>query len=266
MKNQKITQKPLIARIICIIIVAAMFLFVFADIIISATKPVKTVSVQNNMGTAGVAETLFLIQDSVAKCTPTIELSNIPVVSASALEDVDTDEDIASSDIVSSEEENTITVEKFEVSDKVDIYTGNNGFELSDIPLDQHIQEYIYDLCQVNEIDYSLVLAVIKHESDFNADLISSTDDYGLMQINKCNHGWLRDELGDIDFLDPVDNVRCGVYILKQLLDKYDTEKALMAYNMGISGAKKLWDQGITSSKYSRGVLNDQVEIKKLLP
>lgn len=260
MKNQKITQKTLITRIICVAIVAAMFLFVFADIIISATKPVKTVSVQNNIGTAGVAETLFLIQDSVAKCTPTIEPSDIPVVSASASENVDATEDIVSS------EEDTVTVENFEVSDKVDVYTGNNGFELSDIPLDQHIQEYIYDLCQVNEIDYSLVLAVIKHESDFNADLISSTNDYGLMQINKCNHGWLRDELGDIDFLDPVDNVRCGVYILKQLLDKYDTEKALMAYNMGISGAKKLWDQGTTSSKYSRGVLNDQVEIKKLLP
>ena len=66
------------------------------------------------------------------------------------------------------------------------------------------------------------------------------------MQINTVNHEWLQEKLGITDFLDPYQNTRSGIYILRTLFEKYqDTAKVLMAYNMGEDGAKKLWDKGI---------------------
>jgi soluble lytic murein transglycosylase-like protein len=106
-------------------------------------------------------------------------------------------------------------------------------------------------------------MGLIKTESEFNPNVISETNDYGLMQINKINHKWLSEELGITDFLDPYQNVRAGIYILKDLFDEYeDTSKVLMAYNMGETGAKRLWVRGIYESKYSKEIINNAKDFK----
>lgn len=129
-------------------------------------------------------------------------------------------------------------------------------FQPYDVPLDHDLQEFIYQQCCQYDIPMELVLAMIEKESSYRADVISKTNDYGLMQINLCNHSWLRKELGIQDFLNPRDNVTAGIYMLNQNLDTYgDTNKALMAYNMGAAKASRLWNQGIYSSKYSRSVI-----------
>lgn len=125
-----------------------------------------------------------------------------------------------------------------------------------DIPLEDSLQEYTFELCEENSLDYELVLAVIEKESSYNEEAISRTHDYGLMQINEVNHDWLEDKLGISDFLDAKQNISAGIYILTRLTGKYeDADKVLMAYNAGENGAKKLWDEGITSTKYSRAVI-----------
>ena len=104
-------------------------------------------------------------------------------------------------------------------------------------------------------------MALIQHETNFEAGAISSTDDYGLMQINSVNHTYLAEELGITDFLDPYENVKAGMFILRKLFEKYDTpEKVLMAYNMGETGAARLWEQGIFEVNYSKEVLQKQAE------
>ena len=130
---------------------------------------------------------------------------------------------------------------------------------LYQIALSDDLQQYTYAMCLVYDcVDYyPLMLAVMWKESDFDAAAQSSTGDYGLMQINECNHDTLREVLGVDDLLDPEDNIQSGVYILSGLLKKYgDTHKALMAYNMGPGGAKKCWDRGIYKSNYSKDVLS----------
>ena len=97
-------------------------------------------------------------------------------------------------------------------------------------------------------------------------DGISSTNDYGLMQINACNHEWLTEELGITDFIDPYENIKAGLFILRGLFEKYDsTSKVLMAYNMGENGASKLWEQGIFESNYSKDVLQRQETYRQIL-
>lgn len=127
-----------------------------------------------------------------------------------------------------------------------------------DIPLSKDLQLYTYNKCVEYGIPdhYELVLAIMWQESNYTADIISSTNDYGIMQINSCNHSWLVDLLGPTNFLDASDNINAGVYIISKLLIKYsDEHKALMSYNMGERGASLNWQAGNYTSEYSRGVV-----------
>ncbi len=140
------------------------------------------------------------------------------------------------------------------------------GFKKLDIPLTKEEQEFLYMLSKDYNISYPLLLGIIDFESDFDSDAISESNDYGLMQINSINHSWLKANLNFEDILDPYNNMRSGCYILSQLYNKYDTEnKVLMAYNMGESGARTLWDKGVYSSNYSDKVLNNKLKYEELL-
>lgn len=135
-------------------------------------------------------------------------------------------------------------------------YLSDSDFVPIDCGLSEDLQEYTYYLCEAYYIDFEFVMALMYTESSFNADIVSGTNDYGLMQINKCNHAELTDKLGITDFTEPYQNIRAGVYILRRLFEKYDdTAKVCMAYNMGEYGASVLWEQGIYETAYSNKVL-----------
>lgn len=126
-----------------------------------------------------------------------------------------------------------------------------------DCPLSEQTQDYIFELCEEEDIPPSLVIAVIDHESRFDEKAISSTSDYGLMQINECNHEWLSETYGITDFLDPKQNILCGVKILSNLYHKYDNpHDVAMAYNMGEYGAATARENGTTSTPYSEDVVS----------
>lgn len=126
-----------------------------------------------------------------------------------------------------------------------------------DVPLTDELQQYIQDVCKEYDFDrYDIIVALIQKESSFNETVVSDTADYGYMQINKCNHEWLSDELGIDDYLDGEQNITAGVYLLSGLYNKYeDIGLTLMAYNCGEKGAKDLWQQGIYSTGYSRSII-----------
>lgn len=126
-----------------------------------------------------------------------------------------------------------------------------------DVPLSHELQDYIFTLCEEKNVPVRLVLAMIETESSFRSDVISGTDDYGLMQINACNHEWMSEAYGVNDFLDPFQNVLCGISYIAGHLANYDgnIEVALMAYNMGPGGASSLWEQGVYSTEYSRKIV-----------
>ena len=130
------------------------------------------------------------------------------------------------------------------------------GFVPLDVPLDESMQEFIYCLSYGYSVDFPFVMALIERESSFQIDVISASNDYGLMQINKINHKWLTETIGVTDFLDPYQNIRSGVFILRRLFEKYeDPALVLMAYNMGETGAKRLWKQGVYSTDYVEDIL-----------
>lgn len=137
-----------------------------------------------------------------------------------------------------------------------------------DIALSEELQRFTHVMCESYGIGdkYTLVLAMMKVESNYNPNLISATNDYGLMQINECNHAKLRQKLGIVDFLDPEQSIEAGVYMISTLLNKYETdEKALMAYNLGEGGAASLWNYGKYSTNYTDKVLAAQELIESKL-
>ena len=133
-----------------------------------------------------------------------------------------------------------------------------------DVPMDEELQEFVYYMSCAYDIDFPLVMALIKTESDFNPSLVSSTNDYGIMQINTCNHENLRRTIGVTDFLDPYQSIQSGMFMLRRLFDKYeDPVKVLMAYNMGEGGAGRLWKKGVFESNYSRKIMKTAVEYQQ---
>lgn len=134
-----------------------------------------------------------------------------------------------------------------------------------DIPLSEELINYIWEMSKKYSIEYELILAVIAIESNFDIDAKSKTSDYGLMQINKVNHGWLKEQYGFTDFSDPYQNIEAGCIILKDCIDHMaDYHQALMGYNMGQTRAKNLIKQGTYSSKYSRKVMAKYYEYKSM--
>ena len=116
------------------------------------------------------------------------------------------------------------------------------------------LQEIMQDQCERYGVPYALALAIAEVETHFDPDAVSPTHDYGLMQINQVNHEWLQG-LG-MDPLTHAGNIEAGLYIIGGYLDTYgDTEMALMAYNNGPGGARKLWDAGTYQTDYTRKVM-----------
>ena len=140
-------------------------------------------------------------------------------------------------------------VEEVDTADTLEYYFN--------VPLSYGLQDWIRVLCEEKDVPMALVMAIIERESYFDADLISGTADYGLMQINTCNHEAMVEMFGITDFLDPYQNVQCGIYIIGTHLQKTkgDIELALMRYNNGATGARKLWDKGVYFTQYSESVM-----------
>lgn len=146
----------------------------------------------------------------------------------------------------------------------LDWETGDKDFKTYDVKMLLIEQEFLFYLCKGYNLDNSLMMAVIQVESDFDKELVSSTNDYGYMQINKMNHAELTRILGVTNYLDPEQNMRAGCYIFRKLFEKYQHPNlALMAYNMGETGAKRLWREGIYETEYTQKVFAAQKALQK---
>ena len=117
------------------------------------------------------------------------------------------------------------------------------------IPLPFELQVAMQQACEKYGVPYALALAVAESESSFDLDADSGTC-WGVMQIHPINYPRLREN--GIEPTEYEGNITAGVFLLSELLEKYtDTHKALMAYNCGETGAKRLWKEGYMTTKYS---------------
>ena len=98
-------------------------------------------------------------------------------------------------------------------------------------PSAEPIASLIATYAEQYALDPALLQAIIKVESNFNADAVSSKGAIGLMQLMPLTAAAFH----VLDPFDPKDNIRAGAALLRGLLDRFggDLSLALAAYHLG---------------------------------
>jgi hypothetical protein len=101
----------------------------------------------------------------------------------------------------------------------------------------ERFDQLIEEAARYFGVDFHLIKAIIKAESEFNPHAVSPQGALGLMQVMPCTGR----ELGVRNLFDPRANIFTGVRYYKKLLMqvKGDHRLALAAYNAGINRVKK---------------------------
>ena len=144
-------------------------------------------------------------------------------------------------------------------AEKIEAALLEQGYFSDAITLSYDLQDVMRTACEEYGCPYSLALAVAETESHFNMEAVGAAGEVGIMQLNPGPEStyWAALEADtQQDPTTPAGNIVCGVYLLGTHLINYeDTEKALMAYNMGPAGALQAWEDGITSTEYTEKVM-----------
>ena len=125
--------------------------------------------------------------------------------------------------------------------------------------------EIVTTYAEKYEVDSNLIFAVIKAESNFKEDAVSSKSAIGLMQIventaldvARKNNIEIKSENIKEELLNVDNNINIGTKYLETLLKKYNNlEVALAAYNAGI---------GTVDNWINKGIINkDGSDIEKI--
>ena len=132
----------------------------------------------------------------------------------------------------------------------------------------------VYDESKLYELDYRLVLAVIRVESNFKHDAVSRKGAQGLMQIKPSLAKYIAKDVGiscnGRDCLnEPENNIKLGVYHLSRLMEDFkDTAIALHAYNTGPAKVKgKLFNKdNEPKNRFAKHVLSEYHKNIEVLP
>ncbi|MBP3580966.1 MAG: lytic transglycosylase domain-containing protein [Clostridia bacterium] len=134
--------------------------------------------------------------------------------------------------------------------------------------------EYVEEYAQLYAVPKELVYAVIKAESNFESDAVSSKGATGLMQIMPETYTWLCDKYLETSMdpqllFTPEINIKFGTLYLSFLYSKFGNwETAVAAYNAGPTKVEKwLSDSEISENGVLVNVPYEETEkyIKKVM-
>ena len=114
-------------------------------------------------------------------------------------------------------------------------------------------EDYVEVYAKENNLSPAFVYAVIKCESGFDKEAVSSVGATGLMQIMPDTFSWINMKLGEKNnysmATDPETNIKYGCYLYGYLLSRYGrVQEALAAYHAGIGNVDKWLDDPQYSS------------------
>ena len=133
-----------------------------------------------------------------------------------------------------------------------------------DVPLSHELQDFIFAECETYNIAPAIIISMIEHESQYQADAIGDKgNSIGLMQIQPKWHEERMRRLGCMDLLNPYENIKVAIDFIVELRN-INSELAwvLMAYNGGQAHADKHAEAG-TISDYAAYVINRSRELQQ---
>ncbi len=137
----------------------------------------------------------------------------------------------------------------------------------------QSIARVLYEESKQNEIDYRLVLAVMKVESNFRSDAVSTRGARGLLQLKPSLAKFIARDAGikwhGAKTLDePGKNIKIGVRHLSQLISDFESlHLALHAYHVGPTRLREILSEKHKPNKYFLNlVLKEYERNMSLLP
>lgn len=106
----------------------------------------------------------------------------------------------------------------------------------------QKYREDVTDASSAYGIEEELLFAVMRAESNFRPDAVSSAGAVGLMQLMPSTARFIERQAGfSCDLLIPAENIRAGAWYLRYLLTRFEGEReVLAAYNAG-EGTVRSW-------------------------
>lgn len=132
------------------------------------------------------------------------------------------------------------------------VYAGKNAY--------RKIEKQIYPLgyqatiekyANEYDLDSKLVFAIVKCESGFDKDAVSSIGAKGLMQLTDETFEWVCSKYKDDNtnsLFDPKTNIKSGCRLLRLLYDDFgDTKTVLCAYHAG----RNITYKWLSNSEYS---------------
>lgn len=112
--------------------------------------------------------------------------------------------------------------------------------------------EYVYQYSEENGIDPMLTFAIIKAESNFDKNVVSTSGAIGLMQLMESTATETAENLGEElsvkeALFHPETNIKIGTSYFAHLEEKYNGNEllALTAYNAGIGNVDEWIKEGI---------------------
>lgn len=109
---------------------------------------------------------------------------------------------------------------------------------------------YVSEYCKKYELDESIMYSLIRSESFFEADVISSAGAVGLTQLMEFTAEDIaaRFKMSDYSLTDPETNIRFGTWYLANLISRCDNSLLLgfFSYNAGISRVRRWLQSSLT--------------------
>lgn len=139
--------------------------------------------------------------------------------------------------------------------------------------LSRNISESVYAESMRYNVDYRLILAIMKVESNFKNDAVSHKGARGLLQVKPSLAKYIAEDvgirwLGDKTLDEPEKNIKIGVHFFSTLIEDFQSiNMALHAYHVGPTKLRGiLTKKQIPQERYLRLVLEEYEKNLSLLP
>jgi soluble lytic murein transglycosylase len=158
------------------------------------------------------------------------------------------------------------------IINQITSYVKTENENLSDTEL-RTIAKIVYDESLKKKLDYRLVLAIMKVESNFRYAAISRKGARGLLQVKPSLAKYIAQDVGvhwkgDTTLDEPDKNIKIGVHFFSQLVKDFESiNMALHAYHVGPTRLREIVaEKKKPEKRYLNLVLNEYDRNKSILP